>query len=182
MITQEHEEKFQRALTFLQNELNQLRTNRAQSALIEHIKVSAYDVETPIHQLASIHVPDIKTITIQPWDKSILSAIEKALRQSDIGIQPIISGDLIRLSFPPLTEERRKEIVKLVHSKGEETKIRIKNIREQILKEWKELEKNGDISEDELEIRKKKLQEKIDDIHDTIKEFLAKKEKDVMEI
>ncbi|TET26975.1 MAG: ribosome recycling factor [Dehalococcoidia bacterium] len=143
------EKKMHRSTDLLKQELATIRTGRATPALIEHLKVEYAGVPTPLNQLAAISTPDAKLIVVQPWDKSSIQSIEKAILKSDLGLTPVNDGNVIRLNIPPLTEERRQEMVKAVRRRVEEKKITIRNLRHEVIDELKKLEKNKDISQDE---------------------------------
>ena len=143
------EKKMQKSIELLRHELANIRTGRATPALVEHIKVEYAGVPTPLNQLAGVSVPGARLLVIQPWDRSSIHSIEKAILKSDLGLTPINDGHVIRLSIPPLTEERRQELVKVVRKRVEEKKIVIRNLRREAMDELKGLEKNKDISQDE---------------------------------
>ena len=143
------EKKMQKSIELLRHELTNIRTGRATPALVEHIKVEYAGVPTPLNQLAGVSVPGARLLVIQPWDRSSIHSIEKAILKSDLGLTPINDGHVIRLSIPPLTAERRQELVKVVRKRVEEKKIVIRNLRREAMDELKGLEKNKDISQDE---------------------------------
>ena len=143
------EKKMQKSIELLKHELANIRTGRATPALVEHIKVEYAGVPTPLNQLAGVSVPGARLLVIQPWDQSSIHNIEKAILKSDLGLTPINDGHVIRLNIPPLTEERRQELVKVVRKRVEERKIVIRNLRREAMDELKGLEKNKDISQDE---------------------------------
>ncbi len=143
------EKKMQKSIELLRHELVNIRTGRATPALVEHIKVEYAGVPTPLNQLAGVSVPGARLLVIQPWDRSSIHSIEKAILKSDLGLTPINDGHVIRLSIPPLTAERRQELVKVVRKRVEEKKIVIRNLRREAMDELKGLEKNKDISQDE---------------------------------
>jgi len=143
------EKKMQKSIELLRHELTNIRTGRATPALVEHIKVEYAGVPTPLNQLAGVSVPGARLLVIQPWDRSSIHSIEKAILKSDLGLTPINDGHVIRLNIPPLTEERRQELVKVVRKRVEEKKIVIRNLRREAMDELKGLEKNKDISQDE---------------------------------
>ncbi|MCC6503170.1 MAG: ribosome recycling factor [Deltaproteobacteria bacterium] len=171
-----------KALEALSHELGAIRTGRASIAILDHVKVDYYGTLTPVNQLATLAVPESRTITIQPWDASATHAIEKAIMTSDLGLMPTNDGKIIRINMPPLTEERRKEYVKIAKKYGEECKVGIRNIRRDANEALKKLEKDKQISEDEH----KKLGKDIQDITDKqiarVDEMIAQKEKDIMEV
>ena len=174
--------KMDKAVSVLKEELAGIRTGRATPALLSRLSVDYYGTQVPIQQLASFSVPEPRTLVIQPFDKNAISAMEKAIQASDIGITPSDDGQVIRLSFPPLTEERRKELVKLVHHRGEEGRIAVRNIRRHSKDELEKLEREGAISEDDL-VRSEKDLQKLTDTHvSMIDEVVAHKEQELKEI
>ena len=174
--------KMDKAVSVLKEELAGIRTGRATPALLSRLSVDYYGTQVPIQQLASFSVPEPRTLVIQPFDKNAISAMEKAIQSSDIGITPSDDGQVIRLSFPPLTEERRKELVKLVHHRGEEGRIAVRNIRRHSKDELEKLEREGAISEDDL-VRSEKDLQKLTDTHvSMIDEVVAHKEQELKEI
>jgi ribosome recycling factor len=174
-------EKMHKAVTHLQEEFGAVRTGRASPALVEKLKVDYYGSEVPLQQLAGVSVPEPRVLTVSPYDKSAIKAIEKAIQLSDLGVNPSNDGTLIRLSFPPLTQERRKELVKVVKGRAEDSKVAVRNIRRQARHDLEELEHDGDLSRDELDRIEKDL-EKI--THDTVGEIdvmLQHKERELLE-
>jgi len=174
--------RFTKTLEHLQEDLKHLKTNRAMPSLVEDILVNAYGTKTPLSQLASISSQGSQTLNIQPWDNGVTKEIEKAISESDLGINPIVESGMIRLNFPPLTEEKRKEIVKVLHEKLENSKVSLRKIREEYLKGLKEQEKNGDISEDEYFAASEELQKKIVELNNQVKEIGEKKEIEIMTV
>ena len=150
--------KMGKAVEHVRHEFATIRTGRAAPALVENIRVDYYGSEVPMQQLAGIQVPEAKLMVITPYDKTSLKAIERAIQNSDLGINPNNDGTVIRLTFPPLTEERRKEMVKLAHHKAEEARVSVRNLRRGARKDLEALEKDGDISSDELERAEKDLE------------------------
>jgi len=181
-IVDDHKKDFEKTIEFLKQELTNIRTGRATPSLVENLMVDCYGTKTPLIQLASINVPDPKSIIIQPWDKNSLKDIEKAIQSSQLGFNPVNEGNVIRLPIPPLTEERRKELVKFVHQKIESGKIKIRQTREEIWKNLKNAEKEGKISEDDLFGQQKELQEIVDEYNEKIQEISEAKEKEIMTI
>lgn len=175
------EERMEKAVAALKKELSSLRAGRATPSLLDRIQVDYYDTMTPLNQLASINTPDSRTLTIQPWDKSALGAIEKALLKSDLGLTPSNDGSIIRISIPPLTEERRAELVKLTKKFGEEAKVAIRNIRRDANDEIKKMEKTS-ISEDESRRHQEDIQKTTDRYTAEVDKLLAGKEKEIMEV
>ena len=175
-------EKFDKIIEHLERELSNLRTGRAMPNIVENIFVESYGVKTPLNQLASINVPEPQTLTIQPWDRNLLKDIERAISASNLGLNPNISENIIRINFPPLTEEKRKELVKIMNKKLEEAKIGLKGIREDEIKKIKKQEKDSEISEDERFRLEKELQEIINSYQQKILAIGTKKEKDLLTI
>lgn len=180
-VYEELRKKMTKSLAKLEKELGGVRTGRASATLIEDIRVTYYGVPTPINQLATLSVPESRLITIQPWDKSVLREIEKAISHSDLGLNPTSDGNIIRIPFPTLTEERRKELVRLVKKIGEEYKIAIRNVRRDGNEEVKEMEKEGLISEDASKKGQKEIQKITDEFIKKVDELVAKKETEIME-
>jgi len=174
-------DKMEKSVTLLAQELSKLRTGRASPALLEGIKVDYYGSTLPLNQVASISIPEPRMIIVQPWDKNALGAIEKALFKSGIGITPNSDGNVIRLAIPPLTTERREELVKLVQKLGEDTKIAIRNIRREANSEIKKEEKNKTISEDESYKAQEFTQKLTDEFIAKVDDVLKKKEKEIRE-
>ncbi|MCD6254874.1 MAG: ribosome recycling factor [Deltaproteobacteria bacterium] len=170
----------QRAIKALERDLSKIRTGRASVALVEEITVEYYGSPTPLNQLASISVPDSRLITIQPWDPSALSAIEKAILKSNIGLTPSNDGKRICINIPPLTEERRKELVKLVKKIGEEAKVSIRNLRRKANDILKKMKKNKEISEDDFYQGQEKIQKITDEFIEKVEGILSKKEDEIM--
>lgn len=163
-------------------EIGQIRTGRANPALVENIMVDYYGTKTPLKQVANINVPEARLLVIQPWDKDSLVNVESAIRDSDLGFNPNNDGQVIRINIPSLTEERRKELVKLLNQRAEEAKISVRNIREEVWKEIQEMEKEGKISEDDKFSGKDYLQKSVDEYNKKIDEIKEKKEKDILTI
>ena len=176
------EEKMNKTIEALEREYKSIRAGRATATVLDRITVDYYGVPTPIHQMAAISVPEARTLLIQPWDGSTLKEIEKAILTSDIGINPQNDGKLIRLNFPPLTEERRKEIVKDVRKKAEDSKVAIRNQRRNALDDLKALKKNNEITEDDESNGEKKIQNLTDKFCKEIDSIAASKEKEILEI
>ena len=176
------DEKMGKTINALNSEYNSIRAGRASAAVLDKIRVDYYGTPTPINQLAAVSVAEARILTIQPWDKSVLSAIEKAIQTSDIGINPQNDGSVIRLTFPPLTEDRRKEIVKTVRSTAEDSKVAIRSIRRDCIDKLKKMQKDSEITEDDLKQGEKKIQDTTDKFIKDIDSIAAAKEKEVMEI
>jgi len=166
----------------LATEFGTVRTGRASTALLDRVTVEAYGTRTPLNQLAGVNTPESRLITVQPYDPSIIGAIEKALMESDIGLTPNNDGKIIRLPVPMLTEERRKEMVRLVHKMAEEARVAVRNVRKDVLKEFKAEEKEGEISRDELARAEAEVQKLTDAEVKVIDELLAHKEAEILEV
>ena len=166
----------------LKRELKRIRTGRASVSLLDGIRVDAYGNQLPLNQVATVSAPESRLLLIQPWDSGLLPHIEKALLKSDIGLTPMSDGRVIRISIPPLTEERRKELVKVVRKIGEENRVAIRNHRREANEMFKELKKEGDVSEDEAFKAQEEVQKITDEYIGIIDDTLKKKEKEVMEI
>jgi ribosome recycling factor len=175
-------EKMDKAITVLKEELAGIRTGRATPALLSRIVVEYYGTQVPLQQLASFSVPEPRTLLVQPFDKNAIGAMEKALMASDLGITPSNDGNVIRLSFPPLTEERRKDLIKLVHQRGEDGRVAVRNIRRHSKEELERLERAATISEDELSRAEKELQKLTDQHVAEVDEVVAHKEQELKEI
>lgn len=176
------DEKMSKTISALNSEYNSIRAGRASAAVLDKVRVDYYGTPTPINQLAAVSVAEARILTIQPWDKSVLSAIEKAIQTSDIGINPQNDGSVLRLTFPPLTEDRRKEIVKTVRSTAEDSKVAIRSIRRDCIDKLKKMQKDSEITEDDLKQGEKKIQDTTDKFIKDIDSIAAAKEKEVMEI
>ncbi len=175
-------ERMEKAISSLTRELASIRAGRANASLLDRISVEYYGAPTPLNQMAGISVPEARLLVIQPYDKTTLGDIEKAILKSDIGITPSNDGSVIRLAVPALTEERRKELVKEVKKDGEESKIAIRNIRRDANEELKKLEKDGEITEDELRRYSDEVQKLTDSYITKIDSLAADKENEIMEI
>lgn len=163
-------------------EFSEIRAGRANPAVLDKVKVDYYGAPTPVNQLAAVSVTEARTLTIQPWDASVLKQIEKAIQTSDIGINPQNDGKIIRLIFPPLTEDRRKEIVKDVQKIAEETKVQVRNIRRDTIDKLKAMKKAGELTEDDLKQGEKKTQDLTDKYVKDIDKISADKQKEILEI
>lgn len=174
-------DQMNKALTFLEHELLKLRAGKATPQMLDGILVDYYGTMTPLAQVANINTPDARTIAIQPWEKKLIDKIEKAIFAANIGITPINNGELIRLNLPALTEERRKGLVKQIHTEGELAKISIRNTRRETIEEIKKLQKNG-LSEDLAKDAEEDVQKLTDQFHKKIEEAMVKREQEVMTI
>lgn len=176
------EERMDKAVGNLDKEFAKLRTGRASTSLVDGIRVDYYGTPTPINQLASVAVPDSRTITIQPWDKGGFSAVEKAILKSDLGLTPINDGKIIRISIPPLTEERRKDLVKVSRKYTEDAKVAVRNVRRDANDHLKKLEKDKVISEDDLKKATEEVQKLTDKYVAEADKKCQGKEKEIMDI
>ncbi|HZM73089.1 MAG TPA: ribosome recycling factor [Candidatus Polarisedimenticolia bacterium] len=174
--------KMARAVEVMARDFQGIRTGRASTALVERVHVDYYGTQTALNQLAGISVPEPHQIVIQPWDRSVLSAIEKAIIKSDIGVTPNVDGAVVRLSFPPLTEERRKELVRVVHRRMEEARIEIRNIRREAADQIKKLERDGELGTDETHRVLESLQRATDRHVAEVDRAGAAKEGEVLEV
>jgi len=180
-IYQETEESMGKSVEALKNELKRLRTGRASLAILDGIKVDYYGTITPLNQMATLAVPESRLITIQPWDASVIKDIEKAILKSDLGLTPSSDGKIIRISIPQLTEDRRKELVKVVHKVCEEHKVSIRNFRRDSNDLMKSMKKEGEISEDEAYKAQDQVQKITDEHIKLIDECFTEKEKEILE-
>ncbi len=181
-LLQELEQRMQKSVDVLQDDLLKIRTGRASPALVEKLPVEYYGSLTPLIQMASISAPEPRLLVIRPWDPSALADVERAILKSDLGLMPMNDGKLIRLSIPRLTEERRRELVKIVSRRVEEARIAIRNLRRDALQDLKEFESEKMISEDDFYRGKDKIQDLTDDFIKRIDEIGKRKEAEVMEI
>ena len=177
-----YEEKMDKSINSVAADFAAVRAGRANAAVLDRISVDYYGVPTPIQQVASVGSPDPRTLVIQPWDKSCLKLIERAILESDLGINPQNDGSSIRLSFPQLTEERRKELVKQIHKYAENGKVAIRNIRRDAMDSFKKMQKASEITEDDLKDLEKKLQKLTDDKCKEVDSVLAAKERELMAV
>ncbi len=175
-------EKMNKAISSYSRELGTVRAGRANSSLLENVTVEYYGAPTPINQLANITVPEARLLVIQPYDKSILSDIERAILKSDLGVNPSNDGTIIRIAFPALTEERRRELAKVVKKYAEEAKVAVRNVRRDANDDLKKLEKNGEITEDELRGHTDTIQKETDKHIAKIDEITKIKEKEILEV
>jgi ribosome recycling factor len=180
-IFQDARESMEKSIVALKNELNRVRTGRASLSIFDDIRVDYYGTLTPLNQMASLAVPESRLITIQPWDVSIIKEIEKAILKSDLGLTPSNDGKLMRISIPALTEDRRKQLVKVVQKKGEEHKIAVRNIRRDSNDLLKGLKKDGDISEDDAFRAQDQVQKITDEHTKSMDEICKEKEQEILE-
>jgi ribosome recycling factor len=176
------EEHMKKTLELLVHELAGIRTGKASPAILDTIRVNYYGQQVPVKQVANIAVPDVRMITIQPWDRSLMSEIEKAIQASDLGLNPQNDGGTIRLPIPQLTEERRRDLVKVVKRIGEESKVAVRNVRRDTNERIKKLEKEHDISEDEMRSKTEAIQKLTDAYIKKVDDAVAAKEKEVLEL
>lgn len=181
-VFEKAEHKMGKTIDHLEEEYAAIRAGRANPAVLDKIMVNYYDTPTPINQLAAVAVSEARVLTIQPWDMSVLRMIEKAIQISDLGVNPQNDGKVIRLIFPPLNEERRRELAKDISKLAEDAKVAIRSIRRDAIEKLKEMKKNGDITEDDLKQAEKKTQDLTDKYVKNADECFARKEKEIMEI
>jgi ribosome recycling factor len=178
----ETEARMKKAVQALQDELVTIRTGRASPALIERLHVEYYSVSTPLNQIATISAPEARLLVVQPWDHSALGAIEKAILKSDLGLNPTNDGRVIRVVIPYLSEERRKELIKIVHKKAEEGRVAVRNCRRDGLEDLQKLQKDKLISEDDFKRGKEELQKLTDSFIERVDEVAANKEEEILEV
>jgi ribosome recycling factor len=171
-----------RTIEALRKDLASIRTGRASLALLDDIMINYYDTLTPLQQLASLSIPESRQIAIQPWEQKIIPDIEKAILRSDLGLTPANDGKMIRINIPPLTEERRKQLVKMVKKKAEEAKVAVRNVRRDANEELKRLEKDKHVSEDIVKKSQEEIQKLTDSYISRVDEVVANKEKEIMEV
>ena len=176
-----HTKDFEQILTFYKQDIASVRTGRATPALVEDLPVDAYGQKMTIKELASISTPEPRTVVIQPWDKGVLEAISSAIQKSSVGLAPIADGELIRLNIPTLTEERRKEFIKLLKQKTEAAHVKIRRLREEVWSKVQHLEKEGEITEDDKFDAKNDLQKIVDEYNKKFEELEKKKELELMQ-
>jgi ribosome recycling factor len=182
LVVEDIREKMHKAIDHVRSDMSNVRTGRASSALLEPLMVDYYGTSTALRQLAGFSVPDAMLLVVTPYDKSSLGAIEKAIMASDLGINPTNDGNVIRLAFPPLTEERRKELVKVVRHKAEEAKVAVRNLRRSGRHELDALQKDGSLSADELERVEKDLDKITQEQVGAIDQLLAQKERELLQV
>jgi ribosome recycling factor len=181
-VVSDLKQRIDKTLEDLKRDLSKVRTGRASTSILDGIRVDYYGSPTPLSGVANLNTPEPRLITIKPWDKGTLKDIEKAIREANIGLNPMNDGELIRLPFPPLTEERRRDIAKQVKSKGEEHKVAIRNVRRDANEMLKDLLKDKSITEDDLKRATERVQKETDAGVLKVDEIIAKKEKEVMEV
>ena len=180
-IVSENEHKMEKAVEVLQNELRALRTGRASTTLVENIKADFYGTPTPLKQMATLATPQVDTIIIKPFDPSSIKEIERAIKNSELSIAPIVDGKMIRLSIPPLSEERRKQIVNQLKQLGEQTKVSVRNVRRDAIKHLEKEQKDKLVTEDELDNGKKQIEDITKKSADKIDELVKNKANDIMQ-
>ncbi len=181
-IKKKAKERMEKSVEVLKKDFASVRTGRASLSLLDGITVDYYGVQTPINQVAALSVPEPKMITIQPWEQKMIPVIERAILESDLGLTPTNDGKIIRITIPPLTEERRKQLVKMVRKRAEEARVAVRNIRRDINDELKKMQKDKLISEDELKRELEDVQKLTNSYIEKIDELLEKKEKEIMEV
>lgn len=181
MIYEETREKMEKAIAAMEKGLKRVRTGRASLSLLDGIRVDYYGTQTPINQAASISVPESRQLSIQPWDANLIKEIEKAILKSDLGLTPSNDGKIIRINIPPLTEDRRKQLVKVISKMAEEAKIVVRNVRRDSNEALKKMKKDGDVAEDEAFKGQDKVQKITDEFVKLIDEICGKKEKEILE-
>jgi ribosome recycling factor len=180
-IRRDAEHRMSKSIEALQHELAKLRTGRAHPSLLDHITIDYYGSEVPISQAASINVLDSRTLSVTPWDKNMIAAIEKVIRNSDLGLNPTATSDVIRIPLPPLTEERRREMIKVVRGEAEHTRVAIRNVRRDANHSLKNMAKEKEISDDEERRAEEEIQKLTDSHIEEVDEILEAKEKELME-
>ncbi|MFN4110658.1 MAG: ribosome recycling factor [Ignavibacteria bacterium] len=181
-VLKETEEKMKKSVEVVRQEFAKIRTGKATTALLDGIKAEYYGSLVPLNQMANISVSDVHTLVVQPWDKSALQSIEKAILQSELGLNPINDGNILRIPIPPLTEERRKDLVKLCKKFAEDGRIAVRNVRRDAIEHLKKMEKDEHLSEDDRKLAEKEVQKLTDKYIEHINELLDHKEKEIMEV
>ena len=181
-IKNKAKEKMEKSVNVMLSDFAAIRAGRANPAVLDKVKVDYYGSPTPVNQMAAVSVAEARILVITPWDKSTLKSIEKAIQASDIGINPQNDGKMLRLNFPPLTEDRRKEIVKDVHKIAEGSKVQIRNVRRDAIEDLKKMKKGGDLTEDDLKDGEKKVQDLTDKYIKMVDKISADKQKEIMAI
>lgn len=181
-VLKKNDERMQRRVDHLVDEYKSIRAGRANPAVLDKVTVDYYGVPTPVNQLSSISVTEARTLVVQPYDASSLKSIEKAIQMSEVGINPQNDGKVLRLIFPPLTEDKRKEIAKEIAQIAEDSKVQVRNVRRDTLEKLKAMKKNGELTEDDLKEGEKKVQKSTDNFIKEIETVTDKKKKEIMEI
>ena len=181
-IKKQAAEKMAKSIETLKHDLAKVRTGRAHAGLVDHIRVDYYGSEVPLNQVANVTLADARTIAIQPFEKKMVQVVEKAIRDSDLGVNPATSGDVVRVPMPPLTEERRRELTKIVKHEGENSKVAVRNIRRDAINHLKELLRNGEVGEDQEKRSQDEIQKMTDKAIAEIDRLVSEKERDVMSV
>ena len=181
-VKKDAEDRMNKAIGALERDFGRLRTGRASTSLVEDLKVDYYGTPTPVGQIASVAIPDSRSITIQPWDRAAFALVEKAILKSDLGLTPVNDGKIIRINIPPLTEDRRKDLVKVARKYGEEAKVAVRNIRRDANDSLKKLEKDKKHSEDEIKKMTEVIQKLTDDFVAKVDQHCKAKEKEIMDM
>lgn len=181
-IKKDAAERMQKCVASLKNELKRLRTGRAHTSLLEHIRVEYYGTEVPLQQVASVALEDARTITVTPWEKNMVQAIEKAIMKSDLGLMPNTAGTVIRVPMPPLTEERRRDLARVVRQEAENARVAVRNVRRDVMNELRDMLKEKLLSQDEDRRAQEEVQKLTDKHVAEIDQVLAEKEKELMQI
>jgi ribosome recycling factor len=181
-IRKQAADKMAKSVETLKHDLAKVRTGRAHTGILDHLKVDYYGSDVPINQVANVTLADARTIAVQPFEKKMVQVVEKAIRDSDLGVNPATSGDVVRIPMPPLTEERRRELTKIVKHDGENAKVAVRNIRRDAITHLKDLLKEGDVSEDDEKRAQDEVQKMTDKAIGDIDRLVAEKEKDVMSV
>ncbi len=181
-LKKDAETRMGKSVEALKNDLSKIRTGRAHTSLLDHITLDYYGAQVPLSQVANISVSDARTLAVTPWEKQMVAPIEKAIMTSDMGLNPMTAGEVIRVPLPPLTEERRKDMIKIVRQEGEGAKVAVRNIRRDVLGDFKSLQKDKEITEDEERHAQEDVQKITDRYVAVIDGLLKDKEKDLMEI
>jgi ribosome recycling factor len=181
-IKKQAADKMAKSVDTLKHDLTKVRTGRAHTGILDHLKVDYYGSEVPINQVANVTLADARTIAVQPFEKKMVQVVEKAIRDSDLGVNPATSGDVVRIPMPALTEERRRELTKIVKHEGENAKVAVRNIRRDAISHLKDLLKEGDVSEDDEKRAQDEVQKMTDKAIADIDRLVAEKEKDVMSV
>lgn len=182
MPSKEIKAGFLKSLEHFRHDLAQIRTGRANPAMLEGILVEYYGTPTPLQQVAGINAPEPMLLTVQVWDSNALQAAEKAIRSSGLGLNPVVDGQLIRVPFPPLSEERRNELVKLARQKAEAARVSVRAVREEQMRALKKTEEDGKLSEDAAELQKKDIQKQVENANETIQAVIEQKEREILHL
>ena len=181
-VLQELKTGIEKAIEALRRELSKVRTGRAHAGMLEGVRVDYYGVPTPLHQMATVNVPDARLITVKAWEKGQARHVEKAIREANLGLNPQVDGELVRVPIPPLTEERRKEMVKLTRKHGEECKVAVRNHRRDAMEMIATLDKDGDVPADDADRAKKKVEDTVAEGVKHVDSVISAKEKDILEV